>query len=172
MAKAKYSEQRQGHFGLGLSDYCHFTSPIRRLSDLATHRIIRHVVFEGKRAELYQSYAKRAAAAATEGEIRAITAERRIEDLYKVLFMQERVGESFTATVNSITSFGMFCTLDNTCEGLVPMSELDGVYTFDERNLTLRSRYRTYRIADRITVRLEEANIIRGKLRFSVINDN
>ena len=86
--------------------------------------------------------------------------------------MQERVGESFTATVNSITSFGMFCTLDNTCEGLVPMSELDGVYTFDERNLTLRSRYRTYRIADRITVRLEEANIIRGKLRFSVINDN
>ena len=172
MAKAKYSEQRQGHFGLGLSDYCHFTSPIRRLSDLATHRIIRHVVFEGKRAELYQSYAKRAAAAATEGESRAITAERRIEDLYKVLFMQERVGESFTATVNSITSFGMFCTLDNTCEGLVPMSELDGVYTFDERNLTLRSRYRTYRIADRITVRLEEANIIRGKLRFSVINDN
>lgn len=169
MAKAKYSDERLGHFGLGLQDYCHFTSPIRRLSDLATHRIIRRVLFEGKRAELYSSYAKRAAAAATEGELRAISAERGIEDLYKVLFMQERVGEIFTATVTSITSFGMFCTLDNTCEGLVPISELDGVYTFDERNLTLRSRNKTYRIAERVTVRLEEANVIRGKLRFSVV---
>ena len=168
MAKAKYSEVKMGHFGLGLEDYCHFTSPIRRLSDLATHRIIRRVLFEGKRAELYSSYAKRAAAAATDGELRAIGAERRIEDLYKVLFMADHVGESFEATVSSITSFGMFCTLDNTCEGLVPISELDGVFTFDERNLTLRSRHKTYRIADRITVCLEEANIIRGKLRFSV----
>ena len=170
MAKAKYSEVKTGHFGLGLEDYCHFTSPIRRLSDLATHRIIRRVLFEGKRAELYASYAKRAAAAATEGELRAISAERRIEDLYKVLYMTNRIGEEFEATVNSITSFGMFCTLDNTCEGLIPISELDGVYTFDERNLTLRSRHKTYRIADRITVRLEEANVVRGKLRFSVQN--
>ena len=82
--------------------------------------------------------------------------------------MQSRVGESFTATVSSITSFGMFCTLDNTCEGLVPISELDGVYTFDERNLTLRSSHHTYCIADKIEVVLEEANITRGKLRFSV----
>ena len=170
MAKAKYSEVKMGHFGLGLEDYCHFTSPIRRLSDLATHRIIRRVLFDGKRAELYNSYAKRAAAAATEGELRAVSAERRIEDLYKVLFMADRVGESFEATVSSITSFGMFCTLDNTCEGLIPISELDGVFTFDERNLTLRSRHKTYRIADRITVCLEEANVVRGKLHFSVVN--
>lgn len=168
MSKAKYSEQKIAHFGLGIEDYCHFTSPIRRLSDLATHRIIRRTLFENKRPESYASYARRAAAAATEGEIRAVTAERRIEDLYKVIYMQSRVGESFTATVSSITSFGMFCTLDNTCEGLVPISELDGVYTFDERNLTLRSAHHTYRIADKIEVVLEEANITRGKLRFSV----
>ncbi|MBO7196238.1 MAG: ribonuclease R [Clostridia bacterium] len=171
MAKAKYSESRPGHFGLGIEEYCHFTSPIRRLSDLATHRIIRRVLFENKRAELYTSYAKRAAAAATEGELRAISAERRIEDLYKVIFMSDRVGESFEGTVCSITSFGMFVTLDNTCEGLIPISTLPGVYTFDERNLTLRSRYHSYRIADRISVRLEEANVIRGKLRFSVIEE-
>jgi ribonuclease R len=128
------------------------------------------VLFEGKRAEQYASYAKRAAAAATDGELRAISAERRIEDLYKVLYMADHVGEEFEATVSSITSFGMFCTLDNTCEGLIPISEIDGVYTFDERNLTLRSRHKTYRIADIITVRLEEANVVRGKLRFSVLN--
>ena len=169
MAKAKYSEVKSGHFGLGIEDYCHFTSPIRRLSDLATHRIIRRVLFEGKRAENYASYARRAAAAATEGELRAISAERRIEDLYKVIYMSDHIGEVFPAIVSSVTSFGMFCTLENTCEGLIPISELPGVFTFDERNLTLRSRNKTYRVAERIFVKLEEANIIRGKLRFSVV---
>ncbi len=171
MSKAKYSEEKIAHFGLGIDDYCHFTSPIRRLSDLATHRIIRRVLFEGKRPDLYSSYARRAAAAATEGEIRAVTAERKIEDLYKVIYMSDRVGEAFDATITSITSFGMFCTLDNTCEGLVPISELTGVFSFDERNLTLRSYGKIYRIAERVRVRLEEANITRGKLRFSVITD-
>ncbi len=168
MSKAKYSEVKVGHFGLGIDDYCHFTSPIRRLSDLATHRIIRRALFEGKRPENYASYARRAASAATEGELRAVSAERRIEDLYKVIYMKEHLGESFAATISSITSFGMFCTLENTCEGLIPISELDGVYTFDERNLTLRSSHKVYHIADRIEVTLEEANITRGKLRFSV----
>ena len=95
MAKAKYSDKNDGHFGLGIEKYCHFTSPIRRLSDLATHRIIKKVLFEGKNPKSYASYARRAAAAATEGELRAISAERRIEDLYKVIYMSERVGETF-----------------------------------------------------------------------------
>ena len=171
MAKAKYSEQNSSHFGLGIEKYCHFTSPIRRLSDLATHRIIKKVLFEGKRPEAYSSYARRAAAAATEGEMRAISAERRIEDLYKVIYMADRVGDTFAATVSSITGFGMFCTLENTCEGLVPISEMPGVFSFDERNITLRSSNRIYRLADPVSVRLEEANITRGKLRFSIVNE-
>ena len=129
------------------------------------------MLFEGKRAENYASYARRAAAAATEGELRAISAERRIEDLYKVVYMSDRIGEVFCAKISSITSFGMFCTLDNTCEGLVPISEMPGVFTFDERNLTLRSRNRIYRVGEEISVRLEEANIVRGKLRFSIEAD-
>lgn len=169
MAKAKYSEKNDGHFGLGIEKYCHFTSPIRRLSDLATHRIIKKVLFEGKRAEQYASYARRAAAAATEGELRAVNAERKIEDLYKVLYMSECVGEEFFAVVSSVTSFGLFCMLDNTCEGLVPISEMPGVFSFDERNLTLRSRYEIYHVADRLKVKLEEASVIRGKLRFSIV---
>ena len=82
--------------------------------------------------------------------------------------MSEQVGRVFDATVNSITSFGMFCTLDNTCEGLIPISEMPGVFSFDERNLTLRSSHKIYRIAEKVRVRLEEANITRGKLRFSL----
>ena len=169
MAKAKYSDKRERHFGLSLEYYCHFTSPIRRLSDLATHRIIHKVLFDGKRAEAYASYAKRAAAAATDAELRALTAERKIENLYKVIYMSGRLGEEFDAIITSVTSFGFFAELDNTCEGLVPISTLPGVFTFEERALALRSSLITYRLGQRVRVRLEEADMIRGKLRFSVV---
>lgn len=168
MAKAKYSSSKAAHFGLGIDCYCHFTSPIRRLSDLATHRIIHRVLLEGKRPDTYAAYAYRAASAATDAELRALGAERRIENLYKVLYMESCVGCEFDAVVSSVTSFGLFAELENTCEGLVPISELPGVFTFDEKNLSLRSRRVTYRLGERIRVRLEEADIIRGKLRFSL----
>ena len=169
MAKAQYSEVRRDHYGLSLEYYCHFTSPIRRLSDLATHRIIHKVLLEGKRPELYSKYARRAAAAATDAELRAVGAERKIENLYKVIFMSDRIGECFDATINSVTSFGFFAELDNTCEGLVPISERPGMFVFDEKNLTLSYRGKFYRVGDSVRVRLEEADILRGKLRFSVV---
>jgi ribonuclease R len=169
MSKAKYSWERMDHFGLSLTKYCHFTSPIRRLSDLATHRIIHKVMLDGKRPELYISYAKRAAAAATEAELRALSAERRIENLYKVIYMQSRIGEEFDATVSSVTAFGLFCMPENTCEGLVPISELGASFIFDEKNLSIRSRDVIYRLGDKVRVRLEEADIIRGKLRYSIV---
>ncbi len=168
MSKAKYSEIKKPHFGLGIDDYCHFTSPIRRLSDLATHRIIRRVLFEEKNPKLYASYAKRAATAATEGELRALSAERRIDDLYKVIYMEEHIGESFEGIITSVTSFGMFVELDNTVEGLVPLKTLPGMFVFDEKNLTLRFGEIVFRIGQRVRVVLEEADRIRGKLSFSL----
>ena len=169
MSKAAYSDVKHAHFGLGIENYCHFTSPIRRLSDLATHRIIHKVIFEGKPKEKFRSYAKRAAAAATDGELRAQNAERRIENLYKVIYMKERVGEIFEASVSSVASFGMFAMLDNTCEGLIPISTLDGGFVYDEKNLTVRDSTTFYRIGDKISVRLEEADVSSGKLRFSLL---
>lgn len=168
MAKAEYSTVPTGHFGLGIELYCHFTSPIRRLSDLATHRIIHRVLLEGKHPSAYASYARRAAKAATDAELRAVNAERRIEDLYKVVLMSERVGECFDAAVCSLTSFGMFVTLENTCEGLIPISQMPGLFTFNEKNLTLRCGSLCYSLGDTVRVRLEEADIVRGKLRFSL----
>ena len=170
MSKAKYSDKRQRHFGLSLDYYCHFTSPIRRLSDLATHRIIHKTLIEGKRADGYAKYAYRAASAATEAELRAVGAERKIENLYKVIYMSDKVGEIFDAVITSVTSFGFFAELENTAEGLVPIEELYGFFTFDEKNLTIRSRDTVYRIGQTLRVRLEEADIIRGKLRFSVVD--
>ena len=169
MMKARYSEVQEAHFGLGIDCYCHFTSPIRRLSDLATHRIIHKVLIDGKRPEAYSSYAKRAARAASETELRALGAERRIENLYKTVFMSEHIGECFDATVSSVTSFGIFCELENTCEGLIPISEMPGLFIFNENDLTMRSGRLVYRIGDTVRVKLEEADITRGKLRFSLI---
>ena len=168
MAKAKYSDIKHPHFGLGINTYCHFTSPIRRLSDLATHRIIRRVLFEGKPPKQYVSYARRAAAAATEGELRAIGAERRIEDLYKVIYMSRFIGESMEGSVCSVTRHGLFVRLDNTCEGLVPMSDLPGEFFFDEGNVSLVSKNKVYRLGERVEVILEECDINRGKIRFSI----
>ena len=169
MAKAEYSKVCSGHFGLGLKNYCHFTSPIRRLSDLATHRVIRRVLFEGKNPSQYESYVGRAAAAATDAEIRAMEAERKIENLYKVIYMSRFVGEEFDAVISSVTSFGAFCMLENTCEGLVPISTLPGMFIYDERAVALRSADITLRLGDEVRVRLSEADIIQGKLRFELI---
>ena len=171
MAKAKYSDVKSGHFGLGIDNYCHFTSPIRRLSDLATHRIIKKVLVEEKRPESYSGYARRAAAAATEAELRALGAERRIENLYKCIYMADRIGEIFPAQISSITSFGMFATLENTCEGLIPISEMEGVFTFDEKTVTMRSAYKSYHLADDVFVKVEECDIVRGKIRFSIATE-
>ncbi len=168
MAKAAYSEIHKPHFGLGIENYCHFTSPIRRLSDLATHRIIHGVILEERPKEKYRSYAKRAAAAATDGELRALSAERRIENLYKVIYMSDRIGETYPAMITSVTSFGIFATLENTCEGLVPISQIDGNFVFDEKNICLRNNKYVLRIGDKITVKVEEADMTRGKLRFSL----
>ena len=171
MAKAKYSDVKSGHFGLGIDNYCHFTSPIRRLSDLATHRIIKKVLVEEKRPESYSGYARRAAAAATEAELRALSAERRIENLYKCIYMADHIGEAFPAKISSITSFGMFATLENTCEGLIPISEMEGVFTFDEKTVTMRSAYKSYHLADDVFVKVEECDIVRGKIRFSIVTE-
>jgi ribonuclease R len=172
MAKAKYSDVKSGHFGLGIDNYCHFTSPIRRLSDLATHRIIKKVLVEDKRPESYSGYARRAAAAATEAELRALGAERKIENLYKCIYMSEHIGEVFSAQISSITSFGMFASLENTCEGLIPISEMNGVFTFDEKTVTMRSAYKSYHLAYDVLVKVEECDIVRGKIRFSIVEED
>jgi ribonuclease R len=167
MAKAKYSDIKQLHFGLGIESYCHFTSPIRRLSDLATHRIIHKVIFDGGEAKKYSSYAKRAAAAATEGELRALSCERKIEGLYKTVYFLGRIGEEFFATVSSVTSYGMFCELDNTCEGLVSIHSIGGY--FDEKNRMVRTPGGTFAIGDRVRIRVENADIIHTRVDFSLV---
>ena len=168
MAKAKYSDTHHPHYGLGIENYCHFTSPIRRLADLATHRIIHRVLLGNQNKARYVSYARRAAASATDSELRAVNAERRIEHLYEAIYMSKFIGQHFPARIVSVQSFGLFCALENGVEGLLPVSDLIGTPIFDEKNLTLRTYSRTYRIGEPIDVEVAECDIIQGKIRFAL----
>ncbi len=167
MAKAVYSEECRGHFGLGIEKYAHFTSPIRRLSDLATHRMIKAVLLDGEPAEKYRAYAHRAAIAATEGELRALDAERAIEALYKTVYLASRVGEECEATISSVTSFGIFCELADTCEGLIPREELGESARYLPEALAIEADGRLYRTGDLIRIRIEEADIESRRVRFT-----
>lgn len=170
MAKAVYSDKATGHFGLGIPLYCHFTSPIRRLSDLATHRMVKAVLLDGMPPDRYRAYAHRNAEAASEGELRALEAEREIEALYKTLYMKKHLSETFEGQISSVTSFGLFVELENTCEGLIPLTDLPGHFVFDEKSLSLRAGDTVYRIGDPVRITVAEADIPTRRVRFSLEN--
>ena len=83
--------------------------------------------------------------------------------------MKDKEGECFEATVSSVASFGMFVMLENTCEGLIPIDDMPGYFVYDEKNMLLRSGSKSYRVGDAVKVRLEESDLIRCKLRFSLL---
>jgi len=169
MAKARYEDAPHRHFGLGIDLYCHFTSPIRRLSDLATHRIISEVLLGDASPRRFTGYAKNAAQAASEAELRALDAERKIEAVYKALYLEKHIGEVFDARVSSLASFGLFAELPNTCEGMIPLSDLPGVYIYSEREMALIGGRITFRLGDPVTVRVEEVDALAGRVRFSLV---
>ncbi len=169
MNKAKYSENNSSHFGLASKNYCHFTSPIRRYPDLAVHRIITNALKNpdvGSLKAKYSSFCVSAAKKSSETEVRAMEAEREIEDLYKCLFMQKFVGKILDAHVSSVTSFGLFCMTDKLCEGLVPINSMKNRYRFDKETLTLNSFDHTYRLGDKVKVKVVSADISTRKVEF------
>ncbi len=173
LMKAKYSDVRASHFGLGCELYCHFTSPIRRYPDLAVHRMIKaalHGAINEENIEHYEGFARDAAIESTENELRAVGAERDIEDLYKTLFMKDKEGEVFEGFVSSVTGFGMFVELPNTCEGLVPVNTMRGWFEFDEKNRRLiGDGGEVYSLGMKVKVRVEFCDVIARKMEFSLI---
>ncbi len=167
MSKAKYSENNASHFGLASKNYCHFTSPIRRYPDLAVHRIITKALENpdaGAIKKKFASFCVKAAKKSSETEVRAMEAEREIEALYKCIFMQKFIGETLEARVSSVTSFGLFCVTDKLCEGLVPINSMKNRYRFDKETLTLCSFDHTYRLGDKVKVKVISADISTRKV--------
>ncbi|MEG1381749.1 MAG: ribonuclease R [Ruthenibacterium sp.] len=171
MAKADYEPVEKGHFGLALSDYAHFTSPIRRYPDLAIHRILSDVC-AGKTADeistTYAEFAQNVSKQASECEVIAMRVERDAEDCYKAEYMKQFIGSDFTAVISSVTSFGVYVELDNTIEGLVraaalsprPLTLVEGVCLKDAAG------GKSWRLGDVIKVKLAAVDVSHGNLDF------
>ena len=169
-AQAEYAPGNIGHFGLALGRYAHFTSPIRRYADLLVHRSL--IATEG----LGEGGSGDGTAFAELGrhlsmtERRAAEAEREALDRYATLHLADRVGAEFAACIAGVNRAGLFVTLDETgANGFVPMSVLgDERFDFDRLRLTGRVSGAVYAIGDRVTARLDEANVHTGSLIFSI----
>ncbi|MBR3760128.1 MAG: ribonuclease R [Ruminococcus sp.] len=175
MAKAKYSDEPLGHFGLVLKDYAHFTSPIRRYPDLAIHRIITDIIAGYKKEWLdkrYSGFAANSAERSSAAEIRAVTIERECEDCYKAEFMRSHIGEVFDARISGVTEFGFYAQLPNTIEGLVHIRTLpEGEYDYSEPAvLTEKFSGVSYTLGQPVQVICAAVNVSEGLIDF-VLNE-
>jgi ribonuclease R len=175
-AQAVYSPQNLGHFGLALRRYAHFTSPIRRYSDVLVHRalIAGLRLGEGGLPPIEPDRFAEIGAHISDTERRAAAAERDAIGRYAALYLADRVGGEFEGRVNGVTRAGLFVTLSETgADGLIPMRSLGGdFYVHDEARHRLVGRRwgRTFTIGDPLRVRLAEANAVTGSLLFALVD--
>jgi len=174
MAKAKYSIDPIGHFGLVLDDYAHFTSPIRRYPDLSIHRILSDLIKGVQPALLrkkYLKYAMESANHSTEMELVAMRVEQECEDCYKAEYMNSHLGEEFEGVISSVTEFGFYVELPNTVEGLVHIDSFeDGLYDFDGLfSINNMNGGERYSIGDTVKVICAKADVSSGKIDFKLI---
>ncbi|MGY2048445.1 ribonuclease R [Methylobacterium sp. JK268] len=176
-AQAVYAPENLGHFGLALRRYAHFTSPIRRYADLVVHRALIRALWLGPDglpdlglkdlAEIGQQISN--------AERRAMAAERETIDRLIAQHLADRVGATFAGQISGVTKSGLFVKLDETgADGFVPVSTLGAdYYRYEERGHALSGERtgETFRLGDRVTVRLVEAAPVAGALRFEVVSE-
>ena len=178
LKQAHYSEEPLGHFGIAAKFYTHFTSPIRRYSDLMVHRMIHAYAEEGTDKEVRDHFTNclpDVAEQTSTQERVSIDTERETNDLKMTEYMADQVGQHFDAVVSSVTSFGMFIQLPNTVEGLIHISNLtDDFYSFNEKNMTLTGRgtHKQYHVGMPIKVTLTNANVEQHQLDFEIYDPN
>lgn len=172
MAKAIYQTENIGHYGLAFPYYTHFTSPIRRHPDMMVHRLLTHYIKGGKsvnRAELeetckYDSEAERIAS----------EAERTSIKYKQVEYMQDHLGEIFDGVISGVKDFGFFVELEaNGVEGLVPIRDIDDdYYELDERTYALIgfNTKRRFALGDKVTVRVDRADLDKRQLDFELLS--
>jgi len=174
-SQAEYGPDNIGHFGLALTKYAHFTSPIRRYADLLVHRALIKGLKLGRDGLSDEDIAnfQDTAEKITATERRATLAERDSTDRYLALYLQHRVGELFEGRISGVTKFGLFVTLPETgASGFAPMATLpDDFWVHDEASQSLIGRRTriTFQLAQTIDVRLAEARPVTGGLIFNVL---
>lgn len=173
MAKAVYSTNNIGHYGLSFRHYTHFTSPIRRYPDMMVHRLLTHYLDNGesKGSNKYESMCEYA----SERERKAAEAERSSIKYKQVEFMSDKIGNEFEGVISGVTEWGFYVEItENKCEGLVPMRDLDDdFYEFDEDNYRLigRRNKRVYQLGDNVRVKMARANLVKKQMDFAIVDE-
>lgn len=171
MAKAAYSTDNIGHYGLAFDYYTHFTSPIRRYPDVMVHRLLQRYLDDGRSVnkEKYEEYCKHS----SDMEQVAANAERSSVKYKQVEFMSDKIGQEFEGTISGVTQWGIYVELDDSkCEGLVSMTELeDDYYEFDEKNYCIAGRHhhKVYQLGGKVVVKVAKANLVARQLDFALV---
>lgn len=172
LKQAKYTTSCDGHFGLAAKYYCHFTSPIRRYPDLQIHRIIKenlHGKLNEGRINHYNKILDEVAIQSSKTERRADEAEREVEKLKKVEYMEQFIGEEFDGAISGVTSWGLYVELPNTVEGIIKIAELtDDYYYFDEEHYMLVGEHtkNTYKLGQRVKIIVADCDKLMRTIEF------
>jgi ribonuclease R len=173
MMKAKYSVHNIGHYGLAFEYYTHFTSPIRRYPDTMVHRLLTRYQEGGRSAN--KDHYEELCEHCSDMEQVAANAERDSIKYKMVEFMGDKIGEVYDAHISGITSYGIYCEIDeNHCEGMVPIRDLgDDYYDFDEKNYCLigRRNHNKYQLGDEIKIQVARANLEKKQLDFTIADE-
>lgn len=173
MAKAVYTTDNIGHYGLGFDYYTHFTSPIRRYPDMMVHRLLARYINGGRSVNLEKL--EEECKHSSDMEQLAANAERASIKYKQVEYMSDHIGEIYTGVITGVTEWGLYVELDeNKCEGLVPMRELaDDFYELDEKNFCLVGRRHNirYRLGDNVRIQVARTNLDRKQLDFIIVDD-
>lgn len=174
MAKAVYTTENVGHYGLSFDYYTHFTSPIRRYPDMMVHRLLQRYFDGGRSVDKIKT--EDLCKHSSDMEQLAANAERASIKYKQVEFLNDRLGEVFDGMVSGVTEWGLYVELDeNKCEGLVPIRDLDDdYYEFDEKNYCLvgRATHIKYTLGDRVKVQVARADLDKKQLDFALIEAN
>jgi ribonuclease R len=168
MAKAVYTTENIGHYGLGFEHYCHFTSPIRRYPDVLVHRILQEVI-DGK-IEADKKLEQKCRHC-SERERAAMESERAANKYKQVEYLQQFLGEEFEGVISGVASFGFWVeTIEHKCEGLVSINSLANYDDFrhveSDYSLVGRRSGRRFRMGDKVTIRVVSGNLSRRQLDF------
>lgn len=171
MAKAIYSTDNIGHYGLGFKYYTHFTSPIRRFPDMMVHRLLT-AYLDGKGTESRDIYEK-LCVHSSKMERLATEAERASIKYKQVEFMSDKLGQPFDGVISGVTEWGIYVEIiENQCEGMIHIRELgDDFYEYDEENYCIKGRNsgKIYTLGDRVTVEVVKADLQKKQLDYKLV---